>query len=235
MPAASSGSGSRRPGYGEADGPTGVQPPSASATPPRCSVKPEYVDALRPACASWMPAVAPWPCTKSTIRAQAACCSSFQIPVSSGEILPSGTTAVASLITRPAPPRAKEPRWTRCQSFGTPSTAEYWHIGATHTRLRTVTPRRAIGVKSWLTGWCFLSAGCRRRTPRPPARTHVRASASRACRRGSRRKSTSVRAQDSARPLGTARASAIRSSVPCTIRTRRPDRSASASPGRPTG
>jgi hypothetical protein len=96
-----------------------------------------------------MPATAPWPCRKSTIRVHAACCSSFQSPVSAGLIRPSGTTAVASVNTRPAPPLANEPKWTRCQSFGTPSTAEYWHIGATQTRLRAVTSRRVIGLNSW--------------------------------------------------------------------------------------
>src|SRR4051794_38072799 len=153
MPARSSGSGSSRsPGKGSAEGATGGHPPSASATPPRSLVKPEYVEPLRPAWASWIPAVAPWRWTNSTMRAQAACCSAFQSPVSSGEIRPSGVTTVASVKTRPAPPRAKEPRCTRCQSFGTPSTAEYWHIGATHTRLRTVTSRRVIGVNIWVTG-----------------------------------------------------------------------------------
>ncbi len=71
-----------------------------------------------------------------------------QMPASWGVMRPSGTTAAASVITRPAPPRAKEPRCTRCQSSGRPSTEEYWHIGATQTRLRTVTPRRVIGCNS---------------------------------------------------------------------------------------
>ena len=151
MPAASSGRGSRRPGYADADGPTGVQPPSSSATPPR-PTHGAWAEPLRPACASWMPAAAPRACRKSTMRDQARCCSSFHRPVSAGEIRPSGSTAVASVSTSPAPPRANEPRCTRCQSSGTPSTAEYWHIGATHTRLRTVRSRRVIGRNSWLNG-----------------------------------------------------------------------------------
>src|SRR5688500_11540787 len=47
---------------------------------------------------------------------------------------PSGATAVASAITRAAPPTARAPRCTRCQSFGTPSSAEYWHMGETTMR-----------------------------------------------------------------------------------------------------
>src|SRR3954453_7566358 len=73
------------------------------------------------------------------------------MPASCGEIRPSGTTAVASLITRPAPPRAKEPRCTRCQSDGRPSTEEYWHMGEPHTRLRTRVPREDRGSKRLLT------------------------------------------------------------------------------------
>ncbi len=96
------------------------------------------------------PARAPWPCRKSTIGAHSACCSSFQMPVSAGEIRPSGTTAVASVSTRPAPPRASDPRCTRCHWSGTPSRAEYWHIGETQTRLRISRSRRRIGVNSWL-------------------------------------------------------------------------------------
>ena len=37
---------------------------------------------------------------------------------------PSGVTAVASTITIPAPPTARLPKWTICQSFGMPSSAE---------------------------------------------------------------------------------------------------------------
>ena len=36
-------------------------------------------------------------------------------------VRPSGLTAVASTITSPAPPTARLPRWTRCQSLGKPS------------------------------------------------------------------------------------------------------------------
>src|SRR6266851_6568624 len=63
---------------------------------------------------------------------------------------PAAATPVASIITRPGPATANEPRWRMCQSVALPSIALYWHIGATTTRLGRVRPRRAIGVKSWL-------------------------------------------------------------------------------------
>ena len=63
---------------------------------------------------------------------------------------PSGLTAVASVITRPAPPCASAPRCTRCQSVASPSrpSAEYWHIGDTHTRFGTVRSRMRTGWNS---------------------------------------------------------------------------------------
>src|SRR6476469_726193 len=81
------------------------------------------------------------------------------MPASCGLIRPSGVTAVASLITRPAPPWAKAPRWTRCQSLGRPSWEEYWHMGETHTRLRNVVPRRVRGSKRLLTSAATRAAG----------------------------------------------------------------------------
>ncbi len=62
---------------------------------------------------------------------------------------PSGSTAVASVRTAAAPPIARLPRWTMCQSFANPSTLEYWHIGDTTMRFRKVTPRSASGEKRW--------------------------------------------------------------------------------------
>ena len=41
---------------------------------------------------------------------------------------------------------AREPRCTRCQSLGVPSTAEYSHMGETTTRFRSVMPRSRKGV-----------------------------------------------------------------------------------------
>src|SRR3569623_851473 len=58
---------------------------------------------------------------------------------------PSGTTPVASMITRPKPPSAKRPRCTKCQALAKPCLAEYWHIGATTARLRSVNSRKARG------------------------------------------------------------------------------------------
>src|SRR6478735_8629382 len=87
------------------------------------------------------------------MRRQASACSSFQMPASSGEMRPSGSTAEASVMTSPKPPVACEPRCTRCQSFGAPSTAEYWHIGASQTRLRVVIDRSVRGSNSFDTGF----------------------------------------------------------------------------------
>src|SRR3569833_3260605 len=58
---------------------------------------------------------------------------------------PSGTTPVASRMTRPKPPSAKRPRCTKCQSLATPCRAEYWHMGAITARLRSVSSRRVRG------------------------------------------------------------------------------------------
>ena len=79
------------------------------------------------------------------IRRHAVACSSFHNPASAGLIRPSGATALASAMTRPAPPVANWPRWTKCQSPGTPSIAEYWHMGETHTRLGMATSRSFSG------------------------------------------------------------------------------------------
>jgi hypothetical protein len=137
--------------YGRFVAETVGQPPWSSGTEPCPSLNGDHVDALRPAGASWMAGTAPCPRTNSTIRAQASACSSLQMPASSGLIRPSGETADASAITRPYPPVACEPRCTRCQSFGIPSTLLYWHIGDSQMRLRAVTPRRVMGSKSTLT------------------------------------------------------------------------------------
>ena len=59
---------------------------------------------------------------------------------------PSAETFVISAMTRPAPPIAREPRWTRCHSLGAPSADEYWHIGDTTTRFASVNPRSVNGA-----------------------------------------------------------------------------------------
>src|SRR3954467_10657213 len=61
---------------------------------------------------------------------------------------PSAVTAVASIVNRPAPDISSWPQWTRCQSVAQPSTAEYWHIGDTTTRLERVSSRKRSGSKS---------------------------------------------------------------------------------------
>src|SRR5262245_8344719 len=58
---------------------------------------------------------------------------------------PMSATAVASVITSAAPPTARLPRWTTCQSFENPSTLEYSHIGETTMRLESVSERKEIG------------------------------------------------------------------------------------------
>ena len=74
-------------------------------------------------------------------------CSSFQMPKSAGVMRASGLTAAASVMTRPAPPTARLPRWTRCQSLAKPSVEEYSHMGETAMRLGMVRARRVRGAK----------------------------------------------------------------------------------------
>ena len=59
------------------------------------------------------------------MRFQAATCSGLYMPVQPGLIRASRLTSVISVMTSPAPPTARLPRWTRCQSPGVPSSAEY--------------------------------------------------------------------------------------------------------------
>src|ERR1700726_3196310 len=80
------------------------------------------------------------------MRRQAATCASAYMPVQPGVIRPSGDTQVISVMIRPAPPRARAPRWTRWKSFGEPSSALYMSIGDTTTRLASVNPRSRNGV-----------------------------------------------------------------------------------------
>ena len=48
-------------------------------------------------------------------------------------------------------PTAREPKCTKCQSVGTPSSEEYWHIGETKTRFLNSVSRILNGEKSLLT------------------------------------------------------------------------------------
>src|SRR5271154_4962527 len=65
---------------------------------------------------------------------------------------PGRSTWVASSTTSPAPEFDSMPRWVMCQSLPTPSSALYWHIGATTTRFGRVNPasfmgeNRALGI-----------------------------------------------------------------------------------------
>ena len=70
------------------------------------------------------------------------------MPKSSGVMRPSGDTAVASVITNDAPPIARLPKCTKCQSFAKPSTLEYSHIGETIMRFFNLILRICKGSKS---------------------------------------------------------------------------------------
>ena len=65
---------------------------------------------------------------------------------------PIASTAVASMQKIAAPDSASELMWVKCQSLASPSTDEYWHIGATMMRLASVRPRSLIGVNKALMG-----------------------------------------------------------------------------------
>src|SRR5437764_1993014 len=54
--------------------------------------------------------------------------------------------AAASVMTSPAPPTARLPKCTRCQSLAKPSSLEYSHMGETAIRFESVTPRIVRGV-----------------------------------------------------------------------------------------
>src|SRR6478736_8910536 len=58
---------------------------------------------------------------------------------------PIASTWVASMQNIAAPDRLRLLMWVKCQSVGTPSSAEYWHIGDTTTRFFKVRPRSLIG------------------------------------------------------------------------------------------
>ena len=89
---------------------------------------------------------------RRAIRPSGSACASLHMPMSPGVMRPSLVTAVASTITRAAPPAARLPRWTRCQSFANPSFAQYWHMGEMTIRLRNVTPRIASGLSKSISG-----------------------------------------------------------------------------------
>jgi len=133
---------------GRALGAQGDHPPEAMGMLPVRSRQGASVPALRPAWASWIPGTAPRPAMKRVMRSRGSICPSSHRPRSWGLMRPSGSTAEASVSTSPAPPWARPPRWTRCQSEGRPAVAEYWHMGETAMRLGKVVPRRVSGSKS---------------------------------------------------------------------------------------
>src|SRR5574340_1199395 len=63
---------------------------------------------------------------------------------------PSGVTPVASITIIDAPESASVPRCIRCQSVIEPSTALYWHIGATVMRFASSSLPIENGVNSLL-------------------------------------------------------------------------------------
>ena len=113
-----------------------------------------------------------------------AACSGAYIPVQPSVIRASGDTQVISVITSPAPPSARAPRWTRWKSFGVPSVAEYMSIGETTTRFASVSSRSRNGVN--IGGGAELVAACPRASR--GSRTSVR-----------RRRRTSRRAAEGSR------------------------------------
>src|SRR5436190_7131214 len=65
---------------------------------------------------------------------------------------PIASTPVASMQNIAAPDSASELICVKCQSLASPSTEEYWHIGATMMRLDNVRPRSLIGENRALIG-----------------------------------------------------------------------------------
>src|ERR1017187_3680975 len=61
---------------------------------------------------------------------------------------PRSSTLAASVRTKAAPPTARLPRCTRCQSLARPSSLEYWHMGDTAMRFFSVTSRILRGSNS---------------------------------------------------------------------------------------
>ena len=103
-----------------AEGASGTQPPSSGAIsePPSHGAR---LEALRPACESWMPQRnAETERSAAITRCKPAWFSSLYRPRQPGVMRPSGLTPVASRHNSPAPEIARPPRWIRCQSPGVP-------------------------------------------------------------------------------------------------------------------
>ena len=152
-PAASNACGGVSPSFcGIADGPSTRQPPSATgiSCPPSHGV---WLDALRPACASWI-ITAAFEClrTEARIGCRAASVASFHSPRQPGVMRPMASTWVASMQNIEAPDSASELMWVKCQSLASPFSDEYWHIGETMMRLGNFRSRKWIGEKRLLMG-----------------------------------------------------------------------------------
>ncbi len=131
---------------GSADGPKVSQPPCAAGN----SCAPAHgkaLEALRPACASWIHTAVGGASLRARARvlASAASVRSSHSPRQAGVIRPSATTAVASMVNKAAPLLSKLPQCIRCQSVASPLSAAYWHMGATTIRLGSDKPPRADG------------------------------------------------------------------------------------------
>ncbi len=131
---------------GRADGAWVGQPPASGAISwPPCHGN--ALDALRPAWPSWIASgMSEYLRIPSTTRPRAASLASDHSPRQAGVMRPSGSTPVASMISSPAPDKARLPRCIRCQSWALPSTAEYWHMGGMTMRLGRARPSRSKGV-----------------------------------------------------------------------------------------
>ncbi len=142
--------GLRRRRRRRADGASGVQPPACGgiSAPPSQGRADE---ALRPACPSCSATGTGGACRRARARRSPSAfpVASSHSPRHPGVIRPSAVTAVASMQNMPAPDCSSWPQCTRCQSVACPSAAEYWHIGDTTIRLRSVTPRSASGSNRW--------------------------------------------------------------------------------------
>jgi hypothetical protein len=80
------------------------------------------------------------------MRFHGATWASVYIPAQPGLIRPNSLTSVISVNNNPAPPMARLPRCTMCQSLGMPPSAMYWHMGDTTTRFCNTISRSRNGV-----------------------------------------------------------------------------------------
>ena len=132
-----------------AEGAKVSQPPCSAAIswPPFQGVA---LEALRPACASWIKTGVAGAKARARLNLsfKAASVRSSQRPKHAGVIRPSGVTPVASMMNKAAPLLSKLPQCIKCQSVASPLFAEYWHIGATTIRFANSNgPRGELRVK----------------------------------------------------------------------------------------